>query len=468
MPRISHRIVGTVLCALMGAIAGTLGQRLLSAPGTGGLIGAGFGALFAFLAAPRATTPGAGLIWGLGFSFVLWLALPVGVLAPSGMGGMGMLDVARSRFPYLVAYVVCFGAPLGITLGTWGIVRREETRPPFSWARALLVGGFAGVIGGWAFGKWMAQVGFYPLIAGLIGSRSAMVGVTLHFVFAIIIGASLGVLFQRDLRGYGSSMGWGMGYGILWWFVGPLTILPIWSGQPLDWSWQRGADLFGSLVGHIVYGLIAGVVYGALDRLWVGFFTESDPIHREPEGPGVSLLHSLKWGVVSSLAGGLALDFALLATGAMPQVFWMTRGGSATLGIAASLTLSTVLGMTYGLLFHREAPNFGAAIAWGLVFGLIRWYVDPLTLAPILLRGTFDWSASAASTLLPSLIGQLLFGAVTACSFTALERRHAAWLLLDPRVAAREARRRRPEGTPAPALWVFALGTGVLLPILLG
>ena len=38
------------------------------------------------------------------------------------------------------------------------------------------------------------QVGFFPLIAGLVGSHSRMVGVTLHFVFAIIIGASLGHL----------------------------------------------------------------------------------------------------------------------------------------------------------------------------------------------------------------------------------------------------------------------------------
>ena len=52
--------------------------------------------------------------------------------------------------------------------------------------------------------------------------------------------------------------------------------------------------------------------------------------------------------------------------------------------------------------------------------------------------------------------------------FFLFDRRYTRSLLLDPRSATRESRRIRPVGTPALALWLFALSLGVLLPILLG
>jgi len=74
-----------------------------------------------------------------------------------------------------------------------------------------------------------------------------------------------------------------------------MTIMPLWQGRSLDWSYYHGQELFGSLVGHIVYGLIVGVIYAAVDRLWVALFIESDPINRQPEAPGSRTVRSIAW-----------------------------------------------------------------------------------------------------------------------------------------------------------------------------
>ncbi|MDQ3360927.1 MAG: DUF1440 domain-containing protein [Actinomycetota bacterium] len=462
---------------IAGLVVGCLGGVAIWAVGLASLVGGValgglYGLLFALLAARRAVSPGAGLLWGLAYALLLWLAGPAGLFPLLGgvaeAPAMGMLDTARAHFPELVAYLLCFGLPLGVTLGTLDALRPLPGQARFSWPRALIVGGLAGIVGGWAFGKWMAQVDFFPLIAGLVASNSVMVGMTLHFVIAVVIGASFGMLFQRDVRGFGSCLGWGLAYGIFWWFLGPLTLLPILRGSPPDWSYEQGGALFGSLVGHVIYGLLLGLVYAALDRLWVGFFYSSDPINREVEGPGTRTLRSLGWGVAASLAGGLLFSLVMVTTGVLPQIANLVGGSSPVLGFVVHMGISTLIGMSYGVLFSYETSDLGSGIAWGLMYGLVWWFVGNLTLLPILLGGPFVWTTEAAAAGLPSLVGHLIYGATTACAFLLLERRHADWLRLDPRIAAREARRRRPAGTPAPALWLFVLGLGVMLPVMLG
>ncbi len=459
----------------VGAVGGALCASVGSVPFlTGALVGGVGGLLFTLFAKTRATTLGAGLLWGLAFALLLWLIGSVGAVwmaKPQASGGM--LDEARANFPELVALLLLFGAPLGLALGATGHRRMSPSLTPghperFPLARALTAGGLAGLVGGWAFGIWMAKANFFPLIAGLVNSTSPLVGHLLHFVFALIIGATFGLLFARDVRGLGSCLGWGLGYGIFWWFLGPLTILPLWQGHTPDWGFAHAQGLFGSLVGHIVYGLLAGVCYAVFDKLWVAFFIDSDPINRQPESPGSRTVLSLAWGAAAGLAGGLVFWPVIAAVEGLPRIANLVGSGSPVVGLAVHLLISVLLGMGYGALFARESPDGSAGLAWGLLYGLIWWFLGTLTFYPVLLGAPFVWTAAAAAASLPSLIGHLLYGAVTASVFLLIERRYQDWRRLDPRVAAREARLRRPTGTPAPALWLFALGTGVLLPIILG
>jgi uncharacterized membrane protein YagU involved in acid resistance len=433
------------------------------------MLGGLYGLLFALLAGRRAGGPGAGLLWGVAFFLLLWLAGPA-TLFPilTHAAGFCSCGTARAHFPELVAYLLCFGLPLGLALGLVGARPSGAAPRPFSLPRALVGGGVAGVVGGWAFGRWMAAVHFYPLVAGLVHSASPEVGMALHFLIAVVIGASFGLLFQPDVRGLGSSMGWGLGYGIFWWFLGPLTLLPLLQGQPLDWSSEHGSDLFGSLVGHVVYGLLVGLVYAVTDRLWLGFFYEADPIRREAEGPGARLLHALAWGAAASLVGGALFGLLLAFSGGLPRVVRLAGGASPVAAFLVHLLISALIGMSYGVFFRREAPTWLASVGWGLLYGLVWWYLGPLTLLRIFLGEPCLWTTADADAALPWLIGHLLYGTVTAVVFFRLERRHVEWLTLDPRLAAREARLRRPIGTAAPALLVFALVLGVLLPIVLG
>ena len=249
---VAERLPATWRDCALGLIAGLAGG-LLGKAALGSwtardvVVAALFGLLFGLFFSKRATTPGAGLIWGLGAAFLVWIAFPAGMRPPvSSFGAAGaMLGDAQQHFPDLVAFIVCLGMPVGITLGIRGALTRKGNQAPFSWGRAIVVGGFAGLLGGMIFGQWMSAGDFFPLLAGLSRNYSHNVMVLVHFCIAMVIGATFGLLFQRDVRGFGSSMGWGLGFGIFAWFFGPMTRLPLIGRTALDWSADQGADLPG-------------------------------------------------------------------------------------------------------------------------------------------------------------------------------------------------------------------------------
>ncbi len=127
----------------------------------------------------------------------------------------------------------------------------------------ILHGVVGGLAGGVVFGLLMQTMGMMPMIAMLVGSKSLAVAWILHLAISAFAGALFGLVLGRRATGYGTAAALGMVYGIVWWVVGALLLMPLRMGMdpfvlnPMAWQ---------SLMGHLLFGLVLGLVYAALAR----------------------------------------------------------------------------------------------------------------------------------------------------------------------------------------------------------
>ncbi|MCN0180797.1 hypothetical protein [Salinispora arenicola] len=126
---------------------------------------------------------------------------------------------------------------------------------------ARLVAGVAGgLAGGVAFGIMMQAWGMLPMVAMLVGSESVAVGWLVHLANAALFGAAFAVLFGRWAITLPAALGIGLGYGLAWWVLGALLIMPAWLGMN-DMILQLTTGAWRSLAGHLVFGLLLGLGY---------------------------------------------------------------------------------------------------------------------------------------------------------------------------------------------------------------
>ena len=137
----------------------------------------------------------------------------------------------------------------------------------------------AGILAGVVFGIMMHMMtaptpdgGRMPVIAmvgQIVGSPTVMAGWLYHLFNSAVIGAIFGWLFAPRVRGYGSGFTWGAAYGLAWWILGGLVLMPVLLGMPafapLMMPEMRIVAM-GSLVGHLVYGLVLGAAFVMLVR----------------------------------------------------------------------------------------------------------------------------------------------------------------------------------------------------------
>lgn len=124
-------------------------------------------------------------------------------------------------------------------------------------------GVLAGLAGGLVFGALMAMMGMLPMVAMLVGSTSVVVGAVVH----LVISAGLGMLFALVVPSLSTGMMVVAGavYGVVWWVLGPLLIMPTLLGMTQMIFTVDSAALM-SLVGHVLFGVVAAGVLLALRR----------------------------------------------------------------------------------------------------------------------------------------------------------------------------------------------------------
>jgi uncharacterized membrane protein YagU involved in acid resistance len=139
--------------------------------------------------------------------------------------------------------------------------------------KRVTAGAIAGLVAGVVFGLMMqmmsapgpdgSRMPMMTMVAQVVGSSSMVVGWTYHLFNSAVIGAAFGLLLGGRVgasAGRGAALG--AGYGVLWWILGALILMPLSLGMtplaPLRMEPMRPVAM-GSLVGHIVYGVMLGL-----------------------------------------------------------------------------------------------------------------------------------------------------------------------------------------------------------------
>jgi hypothetical protein len=137
-----------------------------------------------------------------------------------------------------------------------------------AWSHELSRGAVAGLVSGVIMGMLMGMMGMLPVVAGLVRSDNAVVGFLVHMVISAVIGGIYGAAVGNVpfVREFGPAAVAGVAYGVIWWLLGPLVIMPVLLGMGLQVGMAFSPPMLMSLMGHILYGMVTTLAFAALTR----------------------------------------------------------------------------------------------------------------------------------------------------------------------------------------------------------
>ena len=137
---------------------------------------------------------------------------------------------------------------------------------------------------------------------------------------------------------------------------------------------------------------------------------------------------NLKHGVVGGLVGGLFFGAMMAHMGMLPMIGKMVGVPTAAAGFALHMLNSAVIGAFFALVLGRLFSSTLGGVGYGFAYGASWWLLGPLTLMPLFMGMGLgvNWSLAAASKMLPSLVGHLVYGGLLGLSYAGFRSRRGA------------------------------------------
>ncbi len=133
----------------------------------------------------------------------------------------------------------------------------------------------------------------------------------------------------------------------------------------------------------------------------------------------------IKQGALGGMAGGAVFGMIMAMMGMLPMIGKMVGQPTAAAGFAVHMLNSVIIGAAFVVAFGHRVQGLRNGLTSGLVYGGVWWVLGPLTLMPLFMGMGLgvNWTAAAATAMLPSLGGHLIYGSILGVAYACLRRR---------------------------------------------
>lgn len=150
-----------------------------------------------------------------------------------------------------------------------GRTAKDTTRESDGWnvIASCCAGAVGGISAGLVNGSIIVSLGRMAEIAERFGAPSVGFAFFMHLLFSALMGTGFGPCCDKWTSDIRRSLIAGFVYGIAWWALAALVVMPLRLGEPLNAL--SVMSTWPLLVGHALFGLVLGLVYRFAKDRWL-------------------------------------------------------------------------------------------------------------------------------------------------------------------------------------------------------